>query len=76
MPQSVRNFQEREAGTLSRTFSNLSRNPTNRPKLDILTDLAEKGYTSLYEQMEEAISEHDEIQRAVDDKMIMMVVML
>ena len=64
----MRDFQEREAGTLSRTFSNLSRNPTNRPKLDILTDLAEEGYTSLYEQMEETISEHDEIQEAVGYK--------
>ena len=46
----------------SRRFSSLHRDHMNRPRVDILTELAEEGHTTLYEQMEKAISERDDIQ--------------
>ena len=48
-----------------RRLSSLSRNPKNRPKVDILTELAKEGNGTLYEQMEQAISECDDIQEKV-----------
>ena len=68
IPEKVRNFQEDAEKGLemkSRRFSNLNRNSMSRPKVDLLSELAEERYTTLYEQMEAAISERDEIQRMV-----------
>ena len=46
-------------------LSTLSRDPKNRSKVDILTELAKEGYGTLYEQMEQAISKCDDIQEKV-----------
>ena len=48
-----------------RRLCSLSHNPKNRPKVDILTELAKEGYGTLYEQMEQAISECDDVQEKV-----------
>ena len=68
IPEKLKKLQEnpREGLEMStRRFSYLTKNSMNRPKVDILTELAKEGHTTLYEQMEQAISECDDIQAKV-----------
>lgn len=57
-----------------RKLSTLSRNPENRPKVDILTELAQEGHGSLYEQMEKAISECKKSEDILEKVIILFVV--
>ena len=64
IPEKLKKLQEnpREGQEMNtRRFSNLNKNSMNRPKVDILTELAKEGHTTLYEQMEQAISDRDDI---------------
>lgn len=77
IPDTLKNLQENPGvghQMNRRRLSSLSHNPKNRPKVDILTELAQEGYGTLYEQMEKAISECEESEDILEKVIILFVV--